>query len=75
MMNKMIDALNAQQNIALFAHIVPDGDALGSLFGFAHILKKMGKTVTVYVAGNVPIIIASVSKKLIILFFKAFPPF
>ena len=53
-MNKMIDALNAQQNIALFAHIVPDGDALGSLFGFAHILKKMGKTVTVYVAGNVP---------------------
>ncbi len=53
-MNKMIDALKAQQNIALFAHIVPDGDALGSLFGFAHILKKMGKNVTVYVAGDVP---------------------
>ncbi len=53
-MNKMIDALKAQKNFALFAHIVPDGDALGSLFGFAHILKKMGKTVTVYVAGDVP---------------------
>ena len=35
-------------NVVLFTHTHPDGDALGSLFGFADILESMGKKVFCY---------------------------
>ena len=53
-MKKIIDEIKKAPSIALFAHIVPDGDALGSLFCLTHVLKKMGKSADAYVAGTVP---------------------
>jgi phosphoesterase RecJ-like protein len=38
----------ATGNIGLATHVRPDGDALGSLLGFADILKGMGKEVLCY---------------------------
>ena len=53
-MKKIIDEIKKATSIALFAHIVPDGDALGSLFCLTHVLKRLGKTADAYVAGSVP---------------------
>ena len=53
-MKTIIDLLRTNDNIALFTHVMPDGDALGSLFGLAHVLKNADKKVDVYVSGQVP---------------------
>jgi len=53
-MNKIIEQLKKQDNFALFTHVSPDGDAIGSLFSLAHVLRKMGKKVDAYVSGNIP---------------------
>lgn len=53
-MKKIIDEIKKAPSVALFAHIVPDGDALGSLFCLTHVLKRLGKTADAYVAGTVP---------------------
>ena len=42
------------QSILLLAHEHPDGDALGSLLAMKLGLEKLGKTVTVAVAGKIP---------------------
>ena len=42
-MKTIIDLLRTNDNIALFTHVMPDGDALGSLFGLAHVLKNADK--------------------------------
>ena len=48
-MNKeLVKAIQASDNIVLATHIRPDGDALGSLFGFADILASLGKQVVCY---------------------------
>ncbi|CAK8724211.1 Phosphoesterase RecJ domain-containing protein [Candidatus Electrothrix aarhusensis] len=41
-------AIASVNNFVLATHIRPDGDALGSTFGLAHILKMMGKEVLCY---------------------------
>ncbi|MCI5207689.1 MAG: bifunctional oligoribonuclease/PAP phosphatase NrnA [Candidatus Electrothrix sp. ATG2] len=41
-------AIASARNFILATHIRPDGDALGSTFGLAHILKMMGKEVLCY---------------------------
>ncbi len=41
-------AIASVDNFVLATHIRPDGDALGSTFGLAHILKMMGKEVLCY---------------------------
>jgi phosphoesterase RecJ-like protein len=41
-------AISATGNFVLATHVRPDGDALGSLFGFADILQGMGKRVLCY---------------------------
>ncbi len=41
-------AIAASGNIVLATHVRPDGDALGSLLGFADILRGMGKRVVCY---------------------------
>lgn len=46
--NQVAQAVLATGNIVLATHIRPDGDALGSLLGFANILKGMGKRVMCY---------------------------
>jgi len=41
-------------NIVLFTHVHPDGDALGSLLGFADILDGLGKNVFCYLEEPIP---------------------
>lgn len=53
-MNKIIEQLKKQDNFAVFAHVSPDGDALGSMFSLVYVLKKMGKKADAYVSGEVP---------------------
>ena len=47
-------AISAVGNIVLSTHVRPDGDALGSLFGFADILETMGKRALCYLEEPVP---------------------
>ena len=53
-MKTIIKQLKKNNNVAVFTHVSPDGDALGSLFSLAYVLKKMGKNVDVYVSGKIP---------------------
>lgn len=41
-------------NIVITCHMSPDGDALGSSLGMAHVLKGMGKAVTVITPDEAP---------------------
>ncbi len=41
-------AIEAVENFVLATHVRPDGDALGSLFGLAKILTKLGKQAVCY---------------------------
>lgn len=51
---EIIQAIQDAGNVALFTHVHPDGDALGSLLGFAGILEGMGKSVFCYLDDSVP---------------------
>lgn len=42
------------RSVVLFTHVHPDGDALGSLFGFADVLENMQKKVFCYLEEPVP---------------------
>jgi len=42
--------LNKAKNIAVFCHVRPDGDALGSSFALWYVLKALGKSVNVVTA-------------------------
>lgn len=42
---RIIQDIRSVDNVVLFTHIHPDGDALGSLFGLADILESLGKKV------------------------------
>lgn len=42
---EILTDINAVSNVVLFTHSHPDGDALGSLLGFASILESLGKKV------------------------------
>lgn len=45
--NKLFKQIDNSINILISAHVNPDGDAIGSSFGLAHILRNMGKNVYV----------------------------
>ena len=47
-------AIKDAESIVLFTHIHPDGDALGSLLGFADILEGLHKRVFCYLEEEVP---------------------
>ncbi|MBE5815053.1 MAG: bifunctional oligoribonuclease/PAP phosphatase NrnA [Clostridiales bacterium] len=47
-------AVNAADCILLFAHISPDGDALGSTLALALLLEQMGKETRLVLDGTVP---------------------
>jgi len=47
-------AIASVRNFVLATHVRPDGDALGSMFGLAHILMMMGKEVICYLEQPVP---------------------
>lgn len=50
----VLEAVQAKGHILLATHFNPDGDALGSLLGFAEILEGMGKQVLRYLEEPVP---------------------
>ncbi len=50
----VFEAVQAKGHILLATHFNPDGDALGSLLGFAEILEGMGKQVFRYLEEPVP---------------------
>lgn len=43
MLQDAADFLRAQDDFLLLTHVQPDGDAIGSLLGLAHLLQAMGK--------------------------------
>ena len=48
-MSEMYDLIKSSNSILLLAHESPDGDAIGSVMAFHHMLKDMNKTVDVVV--------------------------
>ena len=44
---QVVDLIKQYDTVFIAAHIVPDGDCLGSTLGLAWALRKLGKTVTV----------------------------
>jgi phosphoesterase RecJ-like protein len=50
---RIIEAIKLADNIAIFTHTHPDGDALGSLFGLADILRSCNKNVFCYLEEEV----------------------
>ena len=48
-MKKIAKKLKKSDNIAVFVHANPDGDAIGSIVAFGAALKNMGKMVDVFV--------------------------
>lgn len=47
-MEKYLKMLKFAKKVALFAHVSPDPDTIGSVVALAEILKKMGKTVDMF---------------------------
>lgn len=54
MLKKIADTLKNAKEIAIFTHINPDGDALGSSFGMKRVLESLGKHATVYLGEQMP---------------------
>ncbi len=54
MRQAVAQAMGQARRLALLAHRDPDGDALGSLLGLAHLLRAAGKEVHVFTAGPIP---------------------
>jgi len=48
-------AVTDAQRIVIVTHVAPDGDAIGTMLGLAHILRAMGKQVDAAVDGGVPV--------------------
>lgn len=49
MKSSILNLIKESNSIVLLSHESPDGDAIGSLMGFYHMLSTMGKNVTVVV--------------------------
>lgn len=45
---KVLKAIRKSKNVAIFTHVSPDFDALGSALSFFHALKSLGKNATVF---------------------------
>lgn len=52
-MQEAVQLIHSACRVFATSHIDPDGDAFGSLLGFAHTLRRLGKTVTVALADPV----------------------
>jgi len=52
---RILDALRAGSKFLITSHVSPDGDAVGSLLGIAHLLRAMGKSdITCVLEDDVP---------------------
>jgi len=47
-LNEIIETISGKNNILVVTHVFPDGDALGSQLGLAHILASLGKKVRLF---------------------------
>ncbi len=54
MMVKVAKALKRAKKIAIFTHLNPDGDALGSSFAMKYVLESLGKQADVYLEKEMP---------------------
>lgn len=53
-MIQIIDNILNEDNFAVFTHVSPDGDAIGSLMALTYTLNKLGKKADAYVSGKIP---------------------
>ena len=51
--DKLIEMIDKANNIAIFTHLLPDGDAVGSSCAVATYLRSIGKNATVYMPAPV----------------------
>lgn len=54
MLKKIAKKLKRAQTIAIFSHLNPDGDALGSAFAMKYVLESIGKCATIYLEKAMP---------------------
>lgn len=53
-LDKTAEVLKGARRIVLTAHVNPDGDAIGSSLGLMHILREMGKEVSILIDDDIP---------------------
>ena len=53
-MEKLCGLINDAQKIALFTHLSPDGDAMGSILALSHALRGLGKSCDAYCEDPAP---------------------
>lgn len=53
-LEKVAQTLKNGNSIAVFSHIRPDGDTIGSALAVKYLLEDMGKTVTLFCDGEIP---------------------
>ena len=51
-LKELAKVLKKSKKIALFTHISPDSDALGSIFAVYHALRSLGKEATIFIEEN-----------------------
>lgn len=51
---QIADILRTEDDFLIASHYNPDGDAIGSMAGLSHILRRMGKQVVLYNESGVP---------------------
>ncbi|OPL12409.1 MAG: hypothetical protein AVO39_04350 [delta proteobacterium MLS_D] len=54
MLDRIVDAVRSAKTVLLVSHVRPDGDALGSIIAFYHVLKSLGKEVVVFSQDKIP---------------------
>ncbi len=54
MLEKIAEKLNSAKKIAIFTHLNPDGDALGSSFAMKYVLESIGKEAVIYLEKELP---------------------
>ncbi|NLC42941.1 MAG: bifunctional oligoribonuclease/PAP phosphatase NrnA [Clostridiales bacterium] len=54
-LESILSIIQQSKQIAVFCHVQPDGDAIGSCLALASVLTKMGKLVDLYCQDEVPV--------------------
>lgn len=53
-MREVAEVLRGARRIAVFSHVDPDGDAVGSSLGLVHVLRGAGRDARAFLPGGVP---------------------
>ena len=54
MLGKIAEKLKQAKKIAIFTHLNPDGDAIGSSFAMKYVLESIGKEAVIYLEKDMP---------------------